>query len=195
MAKYVLLVFVVFSLTTSLAQNTKWSAALNYPISIGDDFGNGTSGLIDAELKYRFVNLQFVRIGAGINVGLYEGTIEFPTEVQAFQETNWMIQPKIFSEFNVPALGKLTPYVGLGYTLIATSFDNRVPIPVSRITEKDTKGSFNFNIGLAYDVTNQIFIQAQYDYLQNTNEILAFPGTIEVEQNLGFLKLGLGFRF
>lgn len=181
------LLFLV-SLTT-VAQDKKWSVEANYLISIGGDLGNDTPGIIDLGVKYRFLDVGVAKIGVGFNAGLLRERIQSgsldPATATDFTETNWLFQPKLFSEFQIPGISKLRPSIGLGYTFIRSSFVGRG----GGITfdNSGTEGGFNFNAGLSYDITDKIFVQGQYDFI--TTDISEDDGS------LGFLKFGLGFRF
>ncbi|MBD1261631.1 outer membrane beta-barrel protein [Maribacter polysiphoniae] len=200
--KYKLLLFpVLFFSINSIAQdlNYKWSAEANYPISIGDELGNDTPGIIDLGLKYRFVNLDFVTFGAGINAGIFHDNIQsYDGNGSDFDETNTFIQPKVFAEFNIPGMDKLRPSIGLGYTIVRSKFDgtlgNFTETPeeaILSVTESD--GGINLNLGLSYDIGKRFYIQAQYDYIRLN--VRRDNSQLNKDQNLGLLKFGFGFRF
>lgn len=176
------------------AQNLNWSVEANYPISVGDDLGNDNPGIVDIGLKYRFLDLGFGSLGAGINAGVFHDnhrTFAIP-ETFDFDETNWLIQPKVFMEFRIPGLQKLTPFVGAGYTIIESRFDGDFPGVGEDETQSSTDGGLNINLGVAYDITSRIFVQVQYDYIRNSVDLGELP---DIKQDLGYLKLGVGFRF
>ncbi len=177
------------------AQDFRWSTEVNYPISVGDELGNDVPGILDIGVKYRFLDLAFARLGVGINAGVYHDNISSPFPVPDpydFDETNWLIQPKAFIDFKIPALEKLTPFIGLGYTIIESKFDGDFPSEGNDVTETSTDGGLNINLGLACDIANRFFIQMQYDYIRNSMDLGDLP---DQKQNLGYLKLGAGFRF
>lgn len=177
---------------STFAQDKKWSVEANYPISIAGDLGNDNPGVIDLGLKYRFLDLEVARIGAGFNVGVlsdrlqsFDGFNGMPSSSD-FRETNWLFQPKLFSEFQIPTIPKLKPSIGLGYTFIRSSFEGRAG--GLTFDNSDTEGGFNFNAGLSYDITDKLFVQGQYDFI-------GISADFEEDRYLGFLKFGLGFRF
>ncbi len=177
------------------AQDQKWSVEVNYPISVGVDLSNDNPGIADLGVKYRFLDLNVVKIGVGLNVGAFHDRIssfDNPTggiERVNFKETNWLFQPKVFAEFQIPGVSKLRPSMGLGYALVRSNFDGALLNENFSVRESD--GGLNLNIGLSYDLTKNLFFQAQYDYVRYNirNE------NISRNDNLGFLKLGIGFRF
>ncbi|WP_276168536.1 outer membrane protein [Zobellia alginiliquefaciens] len=196
MRKFYFLTVSVFFLSVSvLAQDQKWSVEANYPLSVGDELGNDAPGIIDLGVKYRFLDLSIVKIGAGINAGVFKKNIDdqvSPTNTD-FDETNWLIQPKVFAEFNIPALTKLHPSIGLGYSIIESKYEGLV----SGESYKNTvsSGGLNVNLGLAYDITDRFFLQVQYDYI-SVKDTYEYDGTnVGVDYNLGYLKFGAGFRF
>jgi hypothetical protein len=174
---------------TTFAQDKRWSVEANYPISIAGDLGNDVPGIIDLGVKFRFLDFKVAQIGAGFNAGVLTDNINsfdgFPSPIE-FRETNWLFQPKLFSEFQIRGISKLRPSIGLGYTFIRSSFEGRGG--GLTFDNADTEGGFNFNVGLSYDITNKIFIQGQYDFI-------GISADFEEDRYLGFLKFGLGFRF
>lgn len=190
---YAILFCVSISLT---AQDKKWSVEANYPISISDnEVGTDIPGIVDLGLKYRFLEIGFAQVGAGISAGVFHedfselrGTGAFATE-----RTNWLIQPRVFMEFKIPALEKLRPAIGLGYTIVRAKFDNDdFPEEAEVVSRTYTDGGLNVNVGLSYDITKYFFVQAQYDYVRNNIARSDLPDTNEDSM---FLKFGAGFRF
>ncbi|MBU2997659.1 outer membrane beta-barrel protein [Cellulophaga baltica] len=186
----------MFLIATSLcAQDQKWSIEANYPISVGEDLGNDVPGIIDLGLKYRFVDLNIVKLGASINAGVLNGNVgsgDFDNSID-FDETDWLIQPRVFTDITIPTLSKLHPSVGLGYTFIESKFDGSSFGESFDNTE--SFGGLNINLGLSYDIINRIFVQVQYDYVRSNYDYEVNDVEYENDQNLGFLKLGVGFRF
>lgn len=177
---------------TAFAQDKKWSVEANYPVSIAGDLGNDNPGVIDLGIKYRFLDLKVAKIGAGFNVGVlsdrlqsFDGFNGMPSSSD-FRETNWLFQPKLFSEFQIAGIPKLRPSIGLGYTFINSHFEGRAG--GETFDDTNTDSGFNFNVGLSYDLSDKFFIQGQYDNIRHS------PG-FRPDYNLGFLKFGLGFRF
>ncbi len=194
--KFKLLVLpVLFFSINAIAQDLdyKWSVEANYPISVGDDLGNDTPGIIDVGLKYRFLDFNIVKIGAGINAGVFKDNIRSFTDPETtnFDETNWLIQPKVFVEFTIPGISKLHPSVGLGYTFIESEYKGFTSF--QEIDNSSLEGGINVNLGLSYDIGERFFLQVQYDYVRNKVTFEDF--NFENKQNLGFLKAGVGFRF
>ncbi len=198
--KLLLIPVLLFSIN-SMAQdlNYKWSVDANYPISVGDELSNDNPGIIDLGLKYRFVDLNFVTLGAGISAGIFHDNINSATENGIdFDETNLLIQPKVFAEFKIPGIDKLHPSIGLGYTVVRSKFDGTIGNFANTPEEENVSattsdGGININLGLTYDLSKRLFFQAQYDYIRlnvrNDNPQL------NRDQNLGLLKFGFGFRF
>ncbi|MFT5738154.1 MAG: hypothetical protein ACJAU2_001500 [Maribacter sp.] len=175
---------------TAIAQDKKWSVEANYPISIAGKLGNDNPGIVDLGIKYRFLDLKVARIGAGFNAGVFYDKIQSglfdPATSRDFTETNWLFQPKLFSEFQIAGIPKLRPSIGLGYTFIRSNFKGQAR--GETFDSGYSESGFNFNVGLSYDITDKLFIQGQYDNIRYSQD---FRPT----DNLGFLKFGLGFRF
>ena len=187
--------------TQIFAQDKKWSIEANYPLQAGNDIiSEKSNGLIDFGLKYRFADLGLVKLGAGFNAGLFTEsdnsivTLDNMTNVNSnYDSKNYILQPKVFAEFHIPAVERLKPFVGLGYSVVVFDvfFDDGVRGTV--IDDTSTNGGINLNAGLSFDITKRLFIQGQYDYinLRVKNASTGQKGTIDS----GFLKFGLGFRF
>lgn len=182
-----LFLFIIFSSVTIYAQDYKWSVEVNYPISVGDKLGNDDTGIIDVGVKYRFLDLNLVKIGVGANVGLFRDNIVigFLPETYNFDETDWLIQPKIFAEFKVPTLEKWSPSIGLGYTFVETRLKDNLDI--GNVGGSYSTGDLNLSLGLSYDISKRFFAQAQYDYMKQKTKF--------EKRNQGFLKFGFGFKF
>ncbi|MGP1991627.1 outer membrane protein [Zobellia laminariae] len=197
MKKIYFLTVSVFFLSVGLfAQDQKWSVEANYPISVGDEIGNDAPGLLDFGIKYRFLDLKIVKIGAGINASVFKKNIsdDFEPAFTDFDETNWLIQPKIFAEFTVPGIQKLHPSVGLGYTFLESHFKGEDYF-FGSFDNTGSSGGINLNLGLSYDITKRLFLQAQYDYIREKDTYNYEGQDLKVKRNLGYLKFGVGFRF
>ncbi|WP_158975156.1 outer membrane protein [Cellulophaga sp. L1A9] len=186
---------VSISLTAQDNSEKKWSIEANYPISVGDELGNDTPAILDLGLKYRFLDLNIVKIGAGINTGVFTQNVgneeqEFSVD---FDETYWLIQPKIFAEFDIPGVDKLRPSFGLGYTFVESKAKGL--FAGESVNDNFSSGGLNVNLGLTYDLTEKFFLQAQYDYIRDSADSEFEGNNFRIEQNLSFIKLGVGFRF
>lgn len=196
---YFLTILLFFLSVTLFAQDYKWSVEANYPLSIGDELGNDAPGIVDLGIKYRFLDFNIVKIGAGVNVGVLKGNIKsydgFNGEPDSFDfdETNWVIQPKVFAEFTIPGINKLHPNIGIGYTVISSK--TKGLFSGQNIESSGSDGGINLNLGLSYDISKRFFLQAQYDYVRNKGSFDYEDINIVNKQNLGFLKFGAGFRF
>ncbi|MEO1484168.1 MAG: porin family protein [Bacteroidota bacterium] len=193
MTKHVVLALGLLISICATAQDKKWSIEANYPISIGDELGNDNPAIIDLGIKYRFTKLGIINIGAGVNAGVFRDNITSVTEpiLFDFDETNWLIQPKVFAEIQVPALPKLRPFVSVGYTVITSKFKGDLLEGEGNV-DSSTDGGFNVGFGLSYDVTKNFFILVQYDYVRNT---IGIDGLPDIKQDLGYFKIGVGYRF
>ncbi|MAU71028.1 MAG: hypothetical protein CMP77_15160 [Flavobacterium sp.] len=181
------------------AQDKKWSVEANYPI-IDED---GLNGVIDLGVKYRFVNLGVVQLGAGLNGSFFVDRQHFYFDDNLEFDNKWkrlLIQPTVFGEINLPGISRLKPSVGVGYSVLLDEYDRK--IVDSGYNESDSWGAFNANLGLSYDLTNRFFVKIQYDYLNHRQKWLA---EADYENNvyryetrgksLNVFKAGIGFRF
>ena len=187
------LAFLLIFTIKLFSQDSKFSIELNYPIPIDDNLiGRNYNGIIDAGLKYRFVDLDFMKIGASFNAGMYKNTKD--DRVQPFDVTTYIFSPRIYGEFNIKSLPKLYPSVGVGYSILtfradADSFNNQNDLSVS---SSENENGINLNFGIAYDITNEIFAQIHYDFIKIgvDNEV----PDIKYNTNINILKIGIGYR-
>ena len=195
MKKIYFLTVSVFFLSVGLfAQDQKWSVEANYPLTVGDELGNDAPGILDVGVKYRFLDFNIVKIGAGINAGIFkEETQNYSEPVVDIKETHWLIQPKVFAEFTIPGIQKLHPSVGLGYTFLQSKYKGIFPGAPDKTSTN--LGGVSLNLGLSYDITKRFFVQAQYDYTRITDNREFEGQKYKFKQNLGYLKVGVGFRF
>ena len=178
----------------AFSQNKKVSLELNFPIPFGDNFiGENYNGIVDAGIKYRFVNTGIVNVGASLNAGI----LRYPNDriIGDVNITAINVQPRVFVELNAPGLSKFHPSVGVGYNPIffrssgTLLLGDGTPVDAS---SSDTRSGVNFNVALAYDIFSRFFIQAQYDFTK-LSETDGIP-SMSFNTNVNILKLGVGLR-
>ncbi|WP_299517413.1 hypothetical protein, partial [uncultured Flavobacterium sp.] len=98
--KLKILIVTIFITINSYSQNSKLSLELNYPIPFDNNFiADNYKSIIDVGAKYRFINSKVINMGVALNAGvLYFKNNQ--SYLQDYKVTNYMIQPKIFGEFN-----------------------------------------------------------------------------------------------
>ena len=119
-----------------------------------------------------------MKVGFSTNFGYFIGdeSVSFADK----QSNTYILQPRLFSEFNVPFSNKLKPSLGLGYSYVSVSSPSDI-----------TLGGFNFNLGLSYNISKNMFVQAQYDFIN-----LGAPDSgFGFKENLNNIKIGIGYRF
>ena len=192
--RLIITVVILFTIK-SFSQDSKFKLELSYPIAIGDNFlGQNYNGLIDLGAKYKFSDNKIIDIGASLNFGFFQNTKSGATDLnQLFDVKIFPLQPRIFAEFNIPNLEKIHPQIGIGYSILIYNADwneNRnadLPADID-----DNKNGFNFNIGLSYNLTDKLFLQAQYDFIKIGVED-GIPDT-GYNTNINILKFGIGLR-
>lgn len=187
--KLKILIVTLFITINSFSQNSKLSLELNYPIPFDNNFiADNYKSIIDVGAKYRFINSKVINMGVALNAGvLYFKNNQ--SYLQDYKVTNYMIQPKIFGEFNIQ---KFKPFFGIGYTSMIFDYsgsNNGYDIS----GENDTQSGIDFNVGIKYLVLNNVFVQIQYDYiiLDVGDEI---PRT-KYNTNVNLFKIGVGYNF
>ncbi|MFT6844683.1 MAG: opacity protein-like surface antigen [Flavobacteriales bacterium] len=189
--KFLLTLLLIFSIK-SFSQDSKFSLELNYPITIDNNFvGENYNGIIDIGADYRIANLNPVNIGISLNGGVLVNNSNQNNGFLNFKVTSYVIQPRIFGELDLKSIDKFHPTVGLGYTIMvfnASGTNNGFDVSDA----SGTQSGFNFNFGLAYDITEKLFVQAQYDFVKLgvDNDVL----DIKFNTNVNILKIGLGYR-
>lgn len=196
--------FVFISLIT-YAQDQKWSVEANYPLNLTSGSGVGEmDGVIDFGIKYRFVDLGPIRVGAGLNTSYLRnydrftfGTINGDQESE-LKRNNILIQPKLFGETSIPGIARIRTQFGIGYSILIDDFYFRDGNDV-RFDNSETDGGLNLNLGLSYDISKRLFVQLQYDYLRlNRKGNTALNGQsypYSYNEDVGLVKAGIGFRF
>ena len=205
-----LLLTAVLVVTTCFlhAQDSSWSVEANYPLNLVDGSAsriNNLNGILDLGLKYRFMELGPVILGAGFNAAYLKnfdsftyGSANGQDFVSDYKAKTYLFQPNLFIEVPIPGLMKLKPQLGIGYSVILDdTYYNDGQMVVFDDSEID--GAVNLNLGVSYDISSRIFIQLQYDYLNiarkgETN----FNGEsipYDFKENGNILKAGVGFRF
>ncbi|MEN3322166.1 outer membrane beta-barrel protein [Mariniflexile soesokkakense] len=175
----------------SFSQDSKFSLELNYPIPIDKNFvGENYDGIIDIGAKFRFVDLKLVNIGASLNGGLLVNNTNDSNGSINVKVNSYLVQPRIFAELDSEIV-KIHPFIGLGYTfMVFDASGTNNGFDVSGASE--TQSGLNLNLGIAYDITNSVFVQVQYDYIK----IKVDNGVPDMKYNtnVNILKIGIGYR-
>lgn len=188
---FVLLCFTFFS----FSQEKKWSLEAHYPFPVDDNFvGKNYNGIIDLGAKYRFLEANFLRVGAGLNGGILKGENQMQNWESVNFEFNVMvyyIQPKVFAEFNIAKAPEFHPFVYAGYNFMIFSANPSSGYDVS--SETETQSGFNIGAGFSYDINDTFFAQIQYDFTKINLEN-GIPD-ITYNTNVNLIKIGVGMRF
>ncbi len=180
-----LILFSIFVITCSFSQEKKWNVEVNYTVIPEEGFG-GDRNFLDTGIKYRFVKLGVFDVGFGVNGGFWTANIE-NTGFENRRDKQYLIQPRFFTELQIPGLNKLRPSLGLGYSFVNTVSDFTFSNGNGGSNSSWDQG-INFNLGLSYDFSKRFFLQAQYDFIDLTPD----DGLLGDINNI---RLGLGFRF
>jgi hypothetical protein len=188
--KLLLIVLFIFTIK-SFSQDSKFSIEANYPFAIDNNFlGEDSYGLVDLGLKYRFAEFNPIQIGVSINGGVLIDNSNQNNSPQDFLVTTYSIQPKIFTELNLESMEKLHPFLGLGYTFMnfqLSGSNNGMDVS----GESDNLSGFGLNLGVAYDISNNVFVQVQYDFTKlNVDDV----PDIKYNTNVNLLKIGIGLK-
>lgn len=166
------ILFSLFVLAFTHAQENKWNVEASYAVVPAAGFG-GNDNVFEAGIKYRFVQNKTLNFGLSINGGFFQEDSPISGNDS---ETNYIFQPRVFSEFKLPFSKRLRPTFGVGYSFMS-GFENRT----------NSFGGFNLNLGLTYDITDKWFVQFQYDRVSLS--------AINDPEGFNNFRLGIGFRF
>ena len=195
----------VFISLFSFAQDQKWSVEANYPLNLTSGLGMGeTNGVIDLGVKYRFLDIGPVQIGAGLNTSFLKnfdsftyGSVSGDQEF-IYKNKNFLLQPKMFGEITIPGMPNLKSQLAIGYTVLIDDIYYKDGNVINADTSQ-TDGGLNLNLGLSYDITRRFFVQIQYDYIRlNRKGTSIYNGQsypYDFNENVSLLKAGVGFRF
>ncbi|MFL1895994.1 outer membrane protein [Aquimarina sp. 2-A2] len=185
---------------TTLAQEKPLRIAVHHPISLSDNVNN-IDGIVGANIKYNIYESPIITLGASYTIDYFRNA-----EIRnVFKVKNnaFFNHLDFYSEFKLPGMLKLHPYVSLGYTLLYDSFEstandftygeNDMPFQSNEKTTDSSHGA-NLKLGLSYDITSVIFIQSYYQYLKLFGKEVYYEG-IDEDVTYNQLMLGVGFRF
>ena len=191
MKQKILLILLLIFTIKSFSQDSRFSIEANYPFTIDDNFlGKDSYGIVDLGVKYRFAKFNPVQIGISLNGGVLIDNSNQNNSPQDFLITTYIIQPKIFAELSIESIEKLHPFLGLGYTFMSFQLSgSNNGMDVS--DESDNMSGLGLNLGLAYDISNKVFIQVQYDFTKlNVDD----APEIKYNTNVNLLKIGVGLK-
>ncbi|GAA3560426.1 outer membrane protein [Snuella lapsa] len=188
--KLLLTLLLIFTIKL-FSQDSKFTFEANYPTPIDNNFlGKESYGIIDVGLKYKAVDIKPVKLGISLNGGVLINNSNQNNGPLDFLVTTYTIQPKGFAELNINAIKKLKPFIGLGYTFMifqVSGTNNGFDVS----GESETQSGFGTNLGIAYDISNKLFIQVQYDFTKlNVDNV----PDIKYNTNVNLLKIGLGLK-
>lgn len=192
MKKTIFITIFLFLSFNAFCQDSKLSATISYPLTIGDNFLKEFTGYADVGLQYRFWDLNILSLGISANVSFIGNTEDFGDI--SIKQSGTLVYPRIFVEVPVGAEGRLKPVLGIGYGAnIIRSKPSDNSIEFNPADEKRTWEGVNVNLGLAYDISDKIFILGQYDWAVIDRE---FSTNSDNYNNRGMLiKIGAGYRF
>lgn len=191
MLKHLVSFLIIATALCSYAQNSKWSIEASYPYTFGDNFvDEGYNGAADLGLKYRFASYDALDLGASFNVGAFiRDDGRFDNNIDA-SGSAVLFQSRMFASFKFASYPQIHPMVGLGYSIFAFSLDGQ-NFAGANFQENSSDDGVNLNFAVAYDVSNHLFVQVQFDYVRlSARDVLDSP----YNRNVNIIKLGIGYR-
>ncbi|WP_203256556.1 outer membrane beta-barrel protein [Hyunsoonleella ulvae] len=185
------LFFVLLLITLKgFAQDSKFSIGVNYSIPFDHNFiADNYNGVIDLGLDYKLYSAKVLSLGLAINVGL----LISDNSVIDLNIKSYVIQPKLFAEFNI---SRFHPFLKIGYSSMifrTKGFSDRfLRFRFDGMSLNNTQSGLNINPGLKYDINNDFFVQAQYDYILLGAESPIQNSRYNVAVHI--IKLGLGIN-
>lgn len=197
MKRILLVLLITFCIQVSAQK--KFSLDINYPLELSD--GNSAlDGIVNARLKYRFVNNESFSFGGAYSMDLMQGALYTYYSPDPEKRTYYTHHLNIFIERALSAANKLRLALGTGYSVqtfyVTTGRDEFTPnveFPSGISTTKDSVNGFNITFGASYDLTNSLFIQTYFQYIRLFVEDTLFGDTIGF--NVNRFKFGVGYRF
>lgn len=189
MKQKIFLVLLIIFTSNSLAQSSNFVIEANYPVVTDDNFyGRDFNGIIDLGVKYGFAEINAIKIGAAFNSGLLINNSNLNQEFSDFKITSYLLQPKIFAAIN---LSQIHPFVGFGYSFLFSDVSG-TNSGIDASNASDVKDGINLNIGTHYFLTDDIFVQVQYDFVKFRQDE-GVPND-KFMSNMNILKVGLGLQ-
>jgi hypothetical protein len=196
MKRYLVNLLLLISLL-SFSQNSKFRIEASYPLPIDQNFiGKYYDGIADLGVKYQIRELNNFTLGVSLNTALlkadrneYSIFLDGPI---SYKVTSYSFEPRFFMELKLKKITKLHTAFGIGYSFMFFNIKNTSPeenIPNS----SSTQSGINTNLQIAYDISNRIYVQTQYDFILLTNLEDGIPKN-KYNTNINLIKLGIGFR-
>lgn len=187
----ILLLFATFSITLNIyEQDSKVSATLSYPLTIGDNFLNEYSGYLDVGLQYRFLQLEPFNFGISVNTSMLRVSNR---EDEGDKLSALLIHPKLFGEFLIGPNGKLRPSFGVGYGFNKFNNQSNATREVLSHYNQVFEGVL-INLTVAYHISKHLFILAQYDRAKIKRSFVEL-GDQNFNHSGTLLKIGVGYNF
>lgn len=169
------------------AQEKDWSIEVNYPVSIGEDFGASNQGLFGIGTKYRFAQVGNWQLGASLDGSWFSTKFVRDSDPpQTDKVRDLFVQPRFFAALPATQNGKLQLLAGLGWTAYRISVENLVGEQSTGKTVNWNSG-LNANAGLTLDISNSWFLATQFDLILSSGE--------SDDRTIGLMKVGAGIRF
>lgn len=189
MKQQLLILFLLLFTINLFSQNSKFSIELNYPEPFGKTgIGENFNGVIDFGAKARIFNFKNFNILSSLS-----GTLLKRKPVQGIQINKgnfYLLQPRIISELNLENFKKFHLLLGIGYTF--TFFELSSTFNGFNEIRSERNNGININLGVNYDIFENLFINLQYDFIKIGVEENV-PNT-KYNTNINLIKFGIGYR-
>lgn len=193
MKNLLIAISVIFFSSPSFSQESELKLAVNYPLSMGNNFlGKVFTGQVDLGAKYTFSERGIFKLGTSFNAGMLSYNSNENIVFTDFKITSYILQPRAYAELDINEDATFRPFMGLGYSFVIldASGMNRA----DDISDADDLSSgINLNVGAIGYMTDDLFIQAQYDFIKFLAGDQA--GQDEYFNQAMLFKAGIGYRF
>lgn len=192
--KYIFLVLSYLTFSNNFSQESNLNIDANLPILLGQNFlADNYFGIFDLGLSYQFAEFKTTKIGSSINTSFLRDSNN--GRLDAFDIRVYVIQPKIFSKFNIVSNQNFHFKTGLGYSLFIFDLvqnENTAQFNADQDTVENENG-IALNLGLVYDFGRRFYADVQYDFIKIVGNENRLANTYST--NLNILKIGLGIKF
>jgi len=163
---------------------------------MGENFiGKNYNGFADIGIAYKIAQRPLMDYGISFNTSLLNYNFDLQDDLEQlykYKVNAYMFQPRLYATFFIASQEKFHPTIGLGYSFIVFKVSGLDPLDFGNENASDNQNGININLGAAYDLSESIFIKAQYDFIKPNiaNNISNKPYTT----NIHLMKIGLGIR-
>lgn len=193
-AKRLIKSIALFIAIGGLAQDSKISIDVTYPLPISGEVFSSNTGIIDIGFNYVFYEKKSFGVGASLSGSAFTQTTNDRDNRSSYTDNTRLLQSKIFGTYIIGQNKGLRPFIGIGYTFAFYNikFDRPESIQGGLPDSGDTGSGININAGATLDVSKRVYVLAEYDHINLSN--VQGGNNLRIKEKTGFVKFGIGYR-